>query len=73
MLLPELWEYVFALCSSKDRSLLCQVSSGWYTMTIKVSSIMSPLGKLYYDTTPCDDERLYQYGDYHLIVRLKRK
>ncbi len=73
MLLPELWEYVFTLCSSKDRSILCQVSSGWCTMAIKVSSMMSPLGELYYNTTPCDDELLYKSGDYHLIVRLKRK
>lgn len=44
MLLPELWTLLFAHCSSKDRSILCQVSKTWCTMTIRISSQLSPFG-----------------------------
>jgi hypothetical protein len=69
-LLPELWACVFTLCSSKDRSILCQVSREWYNISLAVSKRLSPLS---YDDTLYDDEQLYRSGDYHLIVRLKRK
>jgi ankyrin repeat protein len=73
MLLPELIEYIFALCSSKDRSVACQVSKEWLSMVIKVSSQLSPLGELYYSQLSFNEYDLYASGDYHLIVRLKRK
>ena len=73
MLLQELIEYIFALCSSKDRSILCQVSREWHTLAIKVSSQLSLMGDIYYNQALFDDDTLYGSGDYHLIVRLKRK
>jgi hypothetical protein len=70
MLLPELIEYIFTLCSSKDRSILCQVSKEWYVMALSVSKRLSQLS---YDNTIYNDDTLYKSGDYHLIVRLKSK
>jgi hypothetical protein len=68
-LLPELIEYIFALCSSKDRSILCQVSKAWHTMALLTSKRLSSLS---YDDK-YTNKQLYGSGDYHLIVRLKRK
>lgn len=70
---PELIEYMFSLCSSMDRSILCQVSKSWYTMAINISSKISPMGGLYSINHMFSDEDLYKSGDYHLIVRLKNK
>ena len=72
-LLPEIWDYILTLCSSKDRSILCQVSKKWSTMVVVVSSRLSILGGQYYNQVPFKDNDLYGSGDYHLIVRLKRK
>ena len=72
-MLPEIWNYIFRLCSSKDRSILCQVSNEWSIMAIEVSSRLSILGCLYYNQVPFKDNDLYGSGDYHLIVKLKRK
>ena len=68
-LLPELIDYIFAYCSSKDRSILCQVSKAWHVMALSTSKRLSPLS---YDGK-YTDKQLYGSGDYHLIVRLKRK
>ena len=67
MLLPELIEYIFSLCSSKDRSLLCQVSKDWYITALSISRRLSSLS---YDDI-YNDFVLYESGDYHLIVRSK--
>lgn len=68
-LLPELWEYIFALCSSKTRSILCQVSTQCDMLALSVSRRLSSLS---YDDN-IKDNHLYTLGDYHLIVRLKRQ
>lgn len=69
---------IFSHTSSYTRAHVSSVSKQWYNHIIKASSTLSPFGKLYYDCYSIDHihkgvNNLYKSGDYHLIVRLKKK
>ena len=76
-LLPELWIQILEISSSKTRSITCQVSKSWYSTSLSISKRLSSVSDLYYVFPPYDAKihyrRLYRSGDYHLIVRLKKK